>query len=327
MASIETLIRVLADGTFHSGERIGELLGVSRAAVWKSIKALEALGMRVDAVQGRGYRLARPVELLDAERIRAAIEPQARARISGLAVHFSIDSTSRYLAANACNDIGEAQLCLAEMQTAGRGRRGRTWCSPFGANLYLSVAWRFAEGPSRLGGLSLALAIACAQALKRLGVPGVQLKWPNDIWLQGRKAAGLLLEVSGEAQGPCLVIAGIGVNVGMPEAIEIDQPWADLHSVCPGLSRNLLAGAVAGAMISTLQGFAASGFTPFRAAWEPLDAVHGRLVTLHLPNGVIEGVAAGIDEAGALVLVTGTGVQHFSSGEVSLRVQEHVATG
>ncbi|MGE0082591.1 MAG: bifunctional biotin--[acetyl-CoA-carboxylase] ligase/biotin operon repressor BirA [Thiohalomonadaceae bacterium] len=325
MASTETLVRLLADGRFHSGEWIGERLGVSRAAVWKSIKALEALGLRVDAVKGRGYRLARPLELLDAERIRAGIAPSVCARIKSLDVHFTIDSTNRYLAGAARNEIGEAHVCLAETQTAGRGRRGRSWCSPFGSNVYLSVAWRFAEGPARLGGLSIALAVASAQALKRLGVPGIQLKWPNDLWLDGRKVAGLLLEVSGELQGPSLVIAGIGVNMGMPEDAEIDQPWADLHSVSPGLSRNEVAGALVEAMIGALERFAGAGFEPFRREWEPLDAVHGKVVLLQLPNASVKGVAAGIDGTGALMLVTGAGLQRFASGEVSLRVGDHVA--
>lgn len=326
MALTETLIRLLADGRFHSGEWIGERLGVSRAAVWKSIRALEAFGLKVDAVKGRGYRLARSLELLDAERILAGISPDLHERIRTLEVHFTIDSTNRYLASTARNEPGVAHVCLAEMQTAGRGRRGRSWCSPFGSNIYLSIAWRFAEGPSRLGGLSIALAVAAAQALKRLGVSGIQLKWPNDLWLDGRKVAGLLLEVSGELQGPSLVIAGIGINIGMPQGMDIDQPWADLHSVCPGLSRNDVVSAVVEKMIEAFERFAHAGFEPFHREWEPLDAVHGKVVSLQLPNTSVRGVAAGIDGTGALMLVTGYGLERFASGEVSLRVMDHVAS-
>jgi BirA family biotin operon repressor/biotin-[acetyl-CoA-carboxylase] ligase len=323
---MQSLLTLLADGKFHSGEQIGRVLGVSRAAIWKSIKELESLGVGIDAVTGRGYRLRQAVELLDEAQILQAIQPAVGASIRALEVHFSIDSTNRYLASEARNGMGEAHVCLAEMQTAGRGRRGRTWCSPLGANLYLSVAWGFAEGPARLSGLSLALAVACAEALAGVGISGIQLKWPNDIWLDYRKVAGLLLEVSGEANGPCQVIAGVGVNLGMPRDTVIDQPWADLCEASSSLSRNHVAAALVEAMVKALKVFASEGFEPFRHAWVSWDAVCGRAVTLHLPNGVVEGTAAGIDPSGALLLETVKGMQRFTSGEVSLRVRDHVAS-
>lgn len=175
-------------------------------------------------------------------------------------------------------------------------------------------------------GLSLALAIACAQALQRLGVQEITLKWPNDIWYQGRKLAGLLLEVTGEANGPCQVVAGIGVNLGMPGEVVIDQPWADLREALPDLSRNHLAGVLIEALVNALQAFAEHGFAPFHAAWASWDAVLGEHVSLILPNGVVEGVAQGIDSTGALILQTAQGRRYFTGGEVSLRVGSHVAT-
>lgn len=326
MPSTETLLRLLADGKFHSGEQIGEVLGVSRAAIWKAIKGFESIGLPVDAVRGRGYRLRKPMELLDRERILAAIDGEARAKIAAMELLFSIDSTNRYLAADDDAEVGTARVCVAEMQTAGRGRRGREWCSPVGANVYLSIAWRFTEGPARLMGLSLALAVASAQVLQRLGVPEIKVKWPNDVWYQGRKLAGLLLEVTGEANGPCQVVAGIGVNLGMPVDMVIDQPWADLGEAVPDLSRNRLTGVLIEAFVNALQTFAVHGFTPFHAAWASWDAVLGRRVSLILPNGPVEGVAQGIDATGALILETPKGRQCFSGGEVSLRVGNHVAT-
>jgi BirA family biotin operon repressor/biotin-[acetyl-CoA-carboxylase] ligase len=320
MPALRALLTLLADGRFHSGEELGRALGVSRAAVWKSIQVLPLQGVTIDAVQGRGYRLREPLELLDPSAIAAAVDPALRRELGPVEVLFEVDSTNRRLMTQAAGAV-QGSTCLAETQSAGRGRRGRPWLSPFGANLYLSMLWRFSEGPARLSGLSLAVGVACVRALARLGARGVQLKWPNDLLWDGRKLAGILLEVAGESNGPCHVVVGIGVNLRMPHGADIDQPWADLREIAPDVSRNVLGGALIEELARVMREFEIGGFEALRSEWLANDAFAGRPVTLHLPSGPISGVARGVDAGGHLLLETATGIQRFASGEVSLRAR------
>ncbi len=322
------IIRLLADGKCHSGEAIAARLGVSRAAVWKSLrKAGKALGLEILAERGRGYRLAAPLELLDPGHILAALDPAAQARIARLEIHDALDSTNTRLMAEAAG--GEAggapsgTLCLAERQTAGRGRIGRTWVSPFGANLYLSLLWRFPFGPAGMGGLSLAAGAAVADALRTVGAQDIALKWPNDILWQRRKLAGLLLEVAGEVQGPAHVVVGVGVNthLGPDQGAAIDRPWVDLDQVLgPGnYSRNALAAGVAAALTEAMARFARDGLGPFLADWERYDLYRGEPVEIRWGRETVRGIHVGLDSQGALRLDTGAGTQTFQAGEVSLR--------
>ncbi|MDX1654152.1 MAG: biotin--[acetyl-CoA-carboxylase] ligase, partial [Candidatus Competibacteraceae bacterium] len=237
------LLEVLGDGRFHSGEELARALGVSRAAVWKHLNSLGRRGLEVHAVRGRGYRLPNPLELLDPEGIRAQLSPSVQGRLAQLEVFDQIDSTNSYLLTRAKAGAPGGSVCLAERQSAGRGRRGRQWISPFAANLYLSVLWRYPDGPALLSGLSLAVGVAMARALEGVGVVGVGLKWPNDLLWRDQKLGGILLEFGGESSGPCQVVTGVGLNVTMPKepALDIDQPWPDLTTVLGlGLSRNRL---------------------------------------------------------------------------------------
>lgn len=318
------IIRLLADGECHSGEAIAAHLGVSRAAIWKALRrAGEALGIEVVAVRGRGYRLSAPLDLLDAGRILAALSPGTQARIPRLEIHDSLDSTSSRLMGEAAAGAPSGTLCLAERQTAGRGRLGRTWVSPFGANLYLSLLWRFSLGPAGLGGLSLAAGTAVADALRTAGARDIALKWPNDILWQRRKLAGLLLEVAGEAQGPAHVVVGVGVNTHLEpaQAAAIDRPWVDLDQVLGRgrYSRNALAAGVAEALVAAMDRFSREGLTPFLADWEHYDLYRGEQVEVHWGQQRVRGTHLGLDAQGALRLGTGAGVETFQAGEVSLR--------
>ncbi len=324
MAHQLQLLQLLADGRFHSGERLGEALGVGRGAVWKALHSLSDLGIEVHALQGKGYRLAQPLELLEEGAIRDALPVEVRALLSRLEIHPEIDSTNRYLVTRAAEGARSGYACLAERQSAGRGRRGRRWVSPFGANLYLSLLWRFERDPASLGTLSLAAGVAVARALERLGVARLGLKWPNDVVVEGRKLGGLLLELAGEAAGPSRVVVGVGINVRMPDAAarQIDQPWADLQGeLGTGTpSRNRIAALVLAELLPAMAAFARSGFAPFRSDWARWDVVTGRTVTLHLPDRELPGRALAVDATGALVLEDDSGVrQAYSSGEVSLR--------
>jgi BirA family transcriptional regulator, biotin operon repressor / biotin---[acetyl-CoA-carboxylase] ligase len=314
------LVEWLADGRFQSGEVLGQRLGVTRAAVWKQLRDLERLGLSVQAVRGKGYRLAHPVELLEPEAIRAALSPAVRQSLANIEYFHELDSTNDHLRAR--GEPPSGTVCLAERQTRGRGRRGRNWVSPYGANLYLSLAWRFEPGLAALGGLSLVVGIALLRALHGLGVEGAGLKWPNDVYLQGRKLAGILVEVSGESAGPCSTVIGIGINVAMPEhqGRQIDQQWTDLRAGGIPVSRNQLATAVLEQLFPVLEEFIQHGLQPFRAEWQRHDLSYGEPVRIHLAESTLAGRGQGIDQDGAFLLETPDGIRRFTSGEVSLRI-------
>jgi BirA family biotin operon repressor/biotin-[acetyl-CoA-carboxylase] ligase len=317
------LLRLLADGRFHSGEALGGTLGVGRSAVWKVVRSLDALGIQVYAVPGRGYRLADPLDLLDQGRILEAMGPAVRRRIGGLDIHPSVDSTNRVLAQRAAQGLPSGFVCIAEHQSAGRGRRGRPWVSPFGANIYLSLLWRFDVPPQSLAGLSLVAGVGVVRALADAGARGVGLKWPNDVLWSGRKLAGILLEMSGEAAGPYDVVVGVGLNVNMPRdaATAIDQPWVDLATVCAGTqNRNLVAGRLLHHLVNVFEDVAERGLASLLAEWKGLDVARGRPVMITTARDTVAGTALGLDEAGALLLRVGGKTRRFHSGEVSLRL-------
>lgn len=317
------LLDMLADGRFHSGETLGQQLGISRTAVWKVLQTYTELGLEVQAVPGRGYRLARPVELLDESVILDAIDEPARVLLSALEVHRDIESTNGYLLDKVNTGVSSGFVCLAERQQAGRGRRGRHWISPFGANLYLSVLWKFDTAPSALSGLSLAIGIAVIRALRDNGITSAGLKWPNDIVINGQKLAGILIEMTGESAGPCHVVTGVGININMPESAgrQIDQAWVDMNSLLEdeNISRNRFAGKVVEYVVSTLDSFSERGLSSYMDEWNRVDVLVGRPVVLHMGNGDISGVACGIDMNGALIVDCNGKKERFDSGEVSLR--------
>jgi BirA family biotin operon repressor/biotin-[acetyl-CoA-carboxylase] ligase len=318
------VIRLLADGEWHSGEALAGVLGISRAAVCKAVhKAGKALGLQIRSQRGRGYRLAEPLELLDAERILSGLSRDARHRVQRLEILDDIDSTNAHLMAEGHAGAASGTLCLAERQSAGRGRRGRPWVSPFGSNIYLSLLWRYAAGPAELGGLSLAAGAAVAAVLEEEGVEEIALKWPNDVLWRRRKLAGLLLEVAAETHGPSLVVIGLGLNTrlrgGLADAIE--QPWVDLEEILGpgGYSRNRLVVRLADALTAVLEGYARDGPAPFLARWDHFDLYRGEPVEIRLGEQVIRGVQEGITPDGALRLRVDGVIRAFRAGEVSLR--------
>jgi len=326
------VIRRLADGALHSGEDLAQALGISRAAVWKAVhKAGEALGLEVRSVRGRGYRLTAPLELLDAERLLAELPRFSRRRIERLELYDDIDSTNSYLMRAAQQGAPSGTLCLAEHQQAGRGRRGRTWVSPFGTNIYLSLLWRYPFGPTAISGLSLAAGTAVAGVLEAEGVPEIGLKWPNDILWRQLKLAGLLLEVAGEAQGPSLVVVGLGLNTRLhaDQAAAIDQPWVDLDAISGSgaIGRNRLAARLAERLIDTLERYGADGLDPFLPEWERFDLCRGKLVDICLADRRFTGLHAGVTPQGALRLDEDGRIRTFQAGEVSLRPAAEIRSG
>jgi BirA family biotin operon repressor/biotin-[acetyl-CoA-carboxylase] ligase len=318
--SLMKLLTVLADGNFHSGEELGTILGVSRTAVWKHLQKLESCGLSIVSVKGKGYCLPSGLELLSEGRIRSALVPEAAGLLSAFDILTVTDSTNAR--ALACDELnGHAHVWLAEQQTAGRGRRGRTWISPFGKNIYLSARWHFEGGAAALGGLSLAVGVVVAQALEDCDVFGIQLKWPNDILWQGRKLGGVLLEMSGDPAGSCQVVVGIGLNVAMPpEAAEsIGQPWVDLQQIAPHISRNRLVSSLVSRLLPMLQEYPLRGFSAYCDLWQALDAFAGQNVELRTATRSVSGIAQGVDRSGALRLSVDGEEQLFYGGEISMR--------
>jgi BirA family biotin operon repressor/biotin-[acetyl-CoA-carboxylase] ligase len=323
--SLTPLLMLLTDGRVHSGERLAQALGVSRAAVWKGVERLRLQGIDIEAVPRRGYRLPDPVELLEEPAIRAAIAGGRLDHLRSLSLLFDVDSTNTRLLALGPPPLGCADVVMSELQHAGRGRRGRPWVAPFGGSIALSLNWSFTDASRANPALSLCVGVAIARALQRSGAAGIELKWPNDIWFDDRKVGGILIEVRAEASGPAHVVIGVGLNVRLSAAMRAQieasgvkaAAVADACSAPP--SRNFIAGAIIDALLSMLADFERDGFSGFREAWTALDALRDRPAQVLMGEAVICGTARGVDAHGALRLERDGRVQEFVSGEVSLR--------
>jgi BirA family biotin operon repressor/biotin-[acetyl-CoA-carboxylase] ligase len=323
----EALLALLADGALHSGAGLAAPLGVSRAAVWKLVGELRAHGVPVESLPRSGYRLPCPVELLDQRRIALSLEDRGWRLGDRLDVLFETDSTNSYLYGAPAPSPGQPRVAFAELQHAGRGRRGRSWLAPFGSGLTFSVAWTFADMPAGLPALGLAIGVGVAQALRDVGLGDAQVKWPNDLVWQGRKLGGLLLQMRSEAGGPASVVAGLGLNLALPPdaraALDVPgaQPVTDMVDALGGRrpGRNDLAATLAAAMLGTLDEFARDGYGAFAARWAELDALAGARVCIAQADAIVAGEACGADADGALLVRVDGRVQRFYSGDVSLR--------
>lgn len=322
------LLQRLAQGPV-SGDALAQKDGLTRAAVWKRIEQLRQAGVAIEAVAGRGYRLAQPLDLLEAASIQAGLSAQVRAHIAALDVAWSLDSTNSELLRQPIPARGCAVL-LAERQTAGRGRRGRNWASPLAAHLYLSLARSFDGGLARLGGLSLAIGVAVCEALRALGVQQAQLKWPNDLVIAApnglQKLGGLLIEGGGEIAGNSRAVIGLGLNVNMPQSMakDIDQPWTELAALLPAPhSRNAIAAALLAHVLPALELFDSEGLSPFLPRYAALDALAGRLLDVHTNNAVWQAQALGIADDGALRVRDLAGTERLvHAGDVSVRAAQ-----
>ena len=322
----QRLLTMLADGKFHSGEKLAARLKVSRSAIWKLIRTLRLLGIEVQAVLKQGYRLPRAVDLYDARAILDGMPRALRARLQ-LDVLLQVDSTNRFLSAQAAPEVEHVRACVAEVQTTGKGRRGRTWVAPFGSGICLSLAFKFAESPPQLSALGLGVGVALLRALDQFGATEVGLKWPNDLVWKGRKLAGILIEVAGESGGPTRVVIGIGLNVHMPAPVRLalaEQQAAliaDLGEILQGRlpARNQLVAAVVEHLVAVLDEFATKGFAAFAAEWRGRDALANAPVKVLAGNETILGAAQGVAEDGALLVDVRGERRQFFSAEVSLR--------
>ncbi|MCW8159053.1 bifunctional biotin--[acetyl-CoA-carboxylase] ligase/biotin operon repressor BirA [Stutzerimonas stutzeri] len=312
------LLRLLQDGRFHSGEELGGALGVSRSAVWKLVQRIQADALvTVFKVPGRGYRLAESLSLLEKEKLAPEL------MCFGWSLHLCESVGSTNAEALRLLQLEEVPfLVLAEAQTSGRGRRGRSWVSPFGQNLYFSLAIRVQGGAGQLAGMSLVVGLAVMQTLRLIGLPQAGLKWPNDVYVDGRKIAGILLELTGDPADVCHVIIGIGINVNMVEAAGIDQLWTSIREHVGMVDRNELVLTLAGTLKRYLERHAEAGFSALKQEWESNHIWQGRSCTLSTGSQDYSGVVLGVDEEGGLRLMINGDERSFSGGELSLRLDQ-----
>lgn len=316
---INDVLQLLADGRFHSGQALGEQLGVTRAAINQHIQKLIELGVEVFSVHGKGYRLGHRLELLDAETIAAAAAVNQQ-QLEVQSVVGSSNDEIRTLSHAKALPAGYA--VFAEAQTAGRGRRGKPWFSPFGSNLYISIYWPLTDGINSAMGLSLVVGVAVADALTALGIKDVGVKWPNDVYVEHKKLAGILVELDSRSDGQSTSVIGIGVNLRMPEqgAKAIDQRWTDIAAhISADWSRNAIAGSIYRNVLDALERFSQYGLEPTRNKWVSYDIYLNQSVTLMMGQRTVSGICRGIDENGAILLDQQGSIIRYFGGEVSLR--------
>lgn len=308
------LISILADGEFHSGEQLGIAMGMSRAAINKHIQTVRDWGVDIFTVPGKGYSLPYPIQLLEEEKILAMLPA------GGVTVLPVIDSTNQFLM-DRISQLNSGDACVAEYQQAGRGRRGRKWFSPFGSNLYLSMYWKLEQGPAAAMGLSLVIGIVMAEVLHRLGAENVRVKWPNDLYLNDRKLAGILVELTGKTGDAAHLVIGAGINLKMrePATDTINQGWINLQEAGVNIDRNELTATLLKELRSALIHFEQEGLTPFIARWRGLDNFLDRPVKLLIGDQEIHGIERGIDPQGALLLEQDGLIKPYIGGEISLR--------
>jgi BirA family biotin operon repressor/biotin-[acetyl-CoA-carboxylase] ligase len=312
---------LLADGAFHSGRELGEALQISRTAVWKQIKLLEAMGLEVFSIRGRGYRIPGGVDLIELDRLKGLLGATSPILLDEVDLRLSTGSTNELALEGLRRGVHRA-LYVAEQQTAGRGRRGRQWVSPLASGLYFSLAWRFRCGVTALEGLSLVVGLALKRVLDRAGYHDVGVKWPNDLLVGRKKLAGVLIEVTGDTAVESQLVIGIGLNTGLREVETdaIDQQWSDLNQQGLAMNRTELLAALLIELIAVLQVFERDGFKAFRDEWLAADIYRNQPVRVQTgAEAYITGIAAGVSETGALLLQTEQELRTLHGGEVSLR--------
>jgi BirA family biotin operon repressor/biotin-[acetyl-CoA-carboxylase] ligase len=319
------LLSAIADGHFHSGQELAAKLKVSRAAIWKSIKQIESLGLPVEAVRGKGYCLVAPVELLSEDLIKASLTSQAKQYCNNIEVLFKTSSTNAILLNQLATAEVHGKVVLAEYQSEGRGRRGKKWVSPLASGISLSVAWHFDIAPGALGLLSLYMGVAVARTLLQSGLIDVSLKWPNDVVVNDKKLGGILLELRGEASGPVDVVVGIGLNYNLPSKIisDIDQAVCDICNLSnKRLSRNYIVATLLSNVFEVLHDVQAGVSTKLIDEWRQFDHYRGREAKLVMSDKKIEGVLKGVDDQGQLLMLVDGVVERYTAGEISLRLKQ-----
>jgi BirA family biotin operon repressor/biotin-[acetyl-CoA-carboxylase] ligase len=314
------ILKLLADGKFHSGEDIAQHFNVSRATIWNALQHAESLGIEIFSVRGRGYKLPQALTFLDKQAIVNNMSQQ-HAWLN-VEVFDTLPSTNSYLMQN-MGAKTHGTCVVTNLQTSGRGRRGREWQASLGASLTFSLLWRFQCGAAALSGLSLAVGVALIRGLHEIGATEAKLKWPNDILINQQKLAGILIELQGDMEGPSTAVIGIGINLQLPESVlqKIDQPVTDLNqTLAHTITPNSLMATLLKHLVDVLLTFERTGFDELRDEWAKHHAYHQQPVRMLMPDGSeVNGVVQAISENGSLIVETANGLQKFMSGEISLR--------
>lgn len=316
----DDLLTALEGRGWQSGAEIAQRLGMSRAAIWKRVEKLREQGYGIEAVAGRGYRLVRDSDLLLPDAIRKHVKARL---LRGEIVHRStIDSTNRLAAELARGGAAEGTTVVAEQQTAGRGRLGRTWVSPASVNLYASIVLRPRIPPLEVPRLTLVAGLAVAEAIRDSGPFEPRIKWPNDVLLDGRKVAGILTELEAEADRVRFVIVGIGVNLNatradFPPELRTKATSLALASGAP-VDRAAFTGRLLTRLDAAYAAFLDGGFAALRHRYEELHGLVGLAVTID-GTPPLAGTVRGVDDGGALLVETAGGIERVVSGEVTLR--------
>ncbi|OFC71067.1 bifunctional biotin--[acetyl-CoA-carboxylase] ligase/biotin operon repressor BirA [Alteromonas confluentis] len=315
------ILSLLADGQFHSGELIAQQVNLSRTAVAGHISQLADWGLDVFKVKGKGYRLNQGFALLSAEHIKKHLRRPGLSMIQVEPVLPSTNAEMKLRIAKARHDLADGDVILAEVQTDGKGRHGRKWTAPVGGSLTMSMYWSFPDGYQSMAGLSLLVGVAICEALRKFNIEDAQLKWPNDIYLNGRKLAGVLIEVEGQIGATAHSVIGIGLNVNVPDTqYDVGQPHSDLTGYLGETpDRNRLAAAVIESLREMLPEFTQQGFGKFVPYWEALDLFADKKIVLQMGDKRFSGIDRGVDQSGALLVETEDGITRFHGGEVSLR--------
>jgi len=318
------IIDVLADGKFHSGEILANQFKVSRVSIWNAISEAEQFGIEIHSVRGKGYKLTHAVELLDESSIKRAIGEQAN--FFNIEVMDTTTSTNSVMMQRASEGLPHASCIATNIQTAGKGRRGRKWVSELGENLTFSFLWRFNQGAAMLSGLSLVVGIALIRTFKQLGINHALLKWPNDVLIFHEKAykklAGILIELQGDMDGQSLAVIGIGINLNISkkQIKKIDQPAIDLQTIIQeSMNPNNLIALIIKELARVLSEFELNGFSSLKEEWVMSHAFHEKVISITKGDGQnLIGKVIDISAEGSLILQTNQGQLNFSSGEVVL---------
>ena len=318
------LLAELSQEHFISGVALAQKFGVSRSAISDALKDAGKAGIKIFSLTRRGYRLGSAIDLLNIDVVRKALGGQAR-RLD-VDIVLTIGSTNTELLARGAAGAASGTCVAAEMQTAGRGRRGRVWQSKFAGSLTYSLLWRFEKGAAELGGLSLMVGLVLARALRAAGVSDAMLKWPNDVLVNGEKLAGILIETQGDMLGPTVAVIGVGVNIGLPESLKllIDQPATDVLShVGKFSSRNDLLALMLRELVVALDQFSQHGFKVFKDDWTTLHALHGQLITVRQSHSAdYDAVVKDVGNDGSLIVepINQPGKREtLTSAEISVR--------
>ena len=322
------VLNIFSDGKFHSGEAIAKHFNVSLVSIWQAIAEAEKLGVEIFSLTGKGYSLSHSVQFIDEDKVKQSIGEMAS--WFNIKVFDVVDSTNNFLMQEAPKGYPHASCVATNIQTSGKGRRGRQWQSSLGENLTFSFLWRFTKGAAALSGLSLAVGVSLIRSLKKINVKQALLKWPNDILVKNdeeyKKLAGILIELQGDMDGQSAAIIGVGINLKLSknQLAKIDQPAIGINQcIDDEVDSNQFLGVIIKDLTEVLAKFESNSFESFKDEWQSYDAFQDQSISITSSNSsIISGKERGVNDTGSLEVITEDGIKTFSSGEVTIRKSE-----